>query len=662
MSMREIKLELVRHGPPHNQLLSPLTPYLALCENHPPVTVHVPFEHNQFLYRLKDLYYKSDATAREFQLVDMGRAMGALLGQIPGLIAELNKGRIHQTGEGGAEPVHLRLILSSSELAVLPFELAFSAEGMPGTGLPLLLQSEVPICLTREVRRSRSEAYLGIQQRAVAILFAWACPDGFPDVPCEAHLLALRQAVDPWVAPAPEPGRVQPAAPPPNPITVLPRASLKDIEDACARTAFTHVHILAHGHQRQTGFDFEYGLALHASEGHAGEADVVLGDRLASALSATGDAKPASTRPDVVTIASCYGGAPGSLAGAGSSVAHALHVEGVPLVLATQFPLSFAASVRMVESVYHTVLWGEDPRPSIAALRRRLHAELPENHDWAGVSAYLALDPEFDAMLLYAKLAPIWMGMELMHSKNAGDASSSATAATMDALIDRAQQLSDVHFRRSNLGMSLRDRAIYEQQAFVLSNGLGRFIEVRAQNEFASNKATDPAGCSTALLGRIEVIRGWYWAALSWERVDAAPTIRYLWLDGLWRLARHAPATGGIDDVDERSPPALWAAAHVASLYAHKHRPDLRINALQDLTLLYLIRPTLPDNLQGDHADLAVRHASDCVAELGTSHPFTLGLARDLERYLTWYQFLSVGQADKLSEPTGRVLQVLRSG
>jgi hypothetical protein len=34
INMRTITLELLRHGPAHNQLLSPLTPCLALCENH----------------------------------------------------------------------------------------------------------------------------------------------------------------------------------------------------------------------------------------------------------------------------------------------------------------------------------------------------------------------------------------------------------------------------------------------------------------------------------------------------------------------------------------------------------------------------------------------------------------------------------------------------
>ena len=37
--MRTVTLRAGRHGPAHNQLLSPLTQYLALCENHPAVTL-----------------------------------------------------------------------------------------------------------------------------------------------------------------------------------------------------------------------------------------------------------------------------------------------------------------------------------------------------------------------------------------------------------------------------------------------------------------------------------------------------------------------------------------------------------------------------------------------------------------------------------------------
>ena len=89
--MRTITLELLRHGPPHNQLLSPLTEYLALCENHSAVTLRVPFEHNQMLYRLRALSYQMGEEPREFQVTDTARALADLLAKIPGLTAGLNR-------------------------------------------------------------------------------------------------------------------------------------------------------------------------------------------------------------------------------------------------------------------------------------------------------------------------------------------------------------------------------------------------------------------------------------------------------------------------------------------------------------------------------------------------------------------------------------------
>lgn len=100
---------------------------MALCENHSAVTLHVPFEHNQFLHRLKSLGYHNDPTARGFQLADTARLLSELLGMIPGLTAESNK------SDGSDERLtHLRLILSASELALLPFELAQAPNDLPG--------------------------------------------------------------------------------------------------------------------------------------------------------------------------------------------------------------------------------------------------------------------------------------------------------------------------------------------------------------------------------------------------------------------------------------------------------------------------------------------------------------------------------------------------
>ena len=396
--MRTVTLELLRHGPAHNQLLSPLTPYLALCENHAPVTLTVPFEHNQFLHRLDALTYELQEKHRQFQINDTGRELGRLLGAIPGLTAELSREPCK-----GQAITHLRLILSASELALLPFELALAGNGFPGAGQPLLLQSELPICLTREVRRiSTSRVRWACDPR---VLFVCASPEGLPAVPLESHLLALRRAVNPWVPyHEPEDDAARHVAIDKR-LTVLPRASIEDIEDACAEGRYTHVHILAHGVARKVGFDVRFGLALHEDADHAGGVDVVSGERLATALRAM--KQPGLDElacPMVVTLASCNSGNVGSVVGAGASIAHALQEAGVPLVVAGQFPLTFEGSVELVERMYGGLLWGTDPRELLMDLRRRLHTQRPDNHDWAALTAYAALPQGFERQVHVARV------------------------------------------------------------------------------------------------------------------------------------------------------------------------------------------------------------------------------------------------------------------
>ncbi|MGH8523504.1 MAG: hypothetical protein ACREXY_04605 [Gammaproteobacteria bacterium] len=192
--MRTITLELLRHGEAHNQLLSPLTQYLALCENHSAVTVRVPFEHNQMLYRLRALSYAIGEEPRQFQVKDTAQVLGTLLSEIPGLTADMN--RLQRNTDEEAI-THLRLVLSSSELALLPFELTLAPNGFPGAGQPLLLQSQMPLCITRETRRVPEE-FIEWPDRP-RILFVSATPRGYEAVPAGAHLLALRKALQPWI-------------------------------------------------------------------------------------------------------------------------------------------------------------------------------------------------------------------------------------------------------------------------------------------------------------------------------------------------------------------------------------------------------------------------------------------------------------------------------
>jgi len=384
-----VKLELLRSGPAHNQLLSPLTPYLALCGADGPVTVHVPFEHAQLLTRLERLRYFTEGREvaplqREAEVREIGEALGRVLSQVPGLLSEVSRARCD-----GSDIVHLRLSVAAYELALVPFELAIGPDAFPGSGAPLFLQTIAPITLTREVRRGR--ALPVYWDRPPRILFAFAAPGDLPPVPAQAHLEALRRAIDPWTKWTREPA--ERVAEVKKLLTVLPSASLQKIRRACAETEYTHVHILAHGELREkTG---RYGLDL-CRDDDPSEKDLIDGEALATALTARDSIGTTRFRPTVVSLATCDSGNSGSVVMAGGSMAHALHAGGIPWVFASQFPLWMHASSVAAEVLYRGLLRGDDPRWVLYTLRQRLRTDSAGTHDWASIVAYAVVPWDFD--------------------------------------------------------------------------------------------------------------------------------------------------------------------------------------------------------------------------------------------------------------------------
>jgi len=120
IQIRTVAVEFLRAGPPHNQLLSPLTQYLAVCGDAGAGVVTVPYEQAAFERKLKELRYETgDTDDRLAMLHDVGVEMGRILGSVPGL-----PGALTVDPSKAATLIHLRLTLSASELAHLPFELA----------------------------------------------------------------------------------------------------------------------------------------------------------------------------------------------------------------------------------------------------------------------------------------------------------------------------------------------------------------------------------------------------------------------------------------------------------------------------------------------------------------------------------------------------------
>src|SRR5262245_23105842 len=387
--IQTVVLELLRAGPAHNQLLSPLTPYIALCGSEGPVTVHIPLEHRQLLIRLRRLRYWSAASRispeqREAEVLDLGQEAGKVLASVPALSPEITAAR-----QGKDTVINLRLVVSGSELALIPFELATAQPGFPGSGQPLLLQVDTPIALTREIRRGNP---LPLDwNRRPRILFVAASPEDVTPVPAQQHLDAIRRAIEPWVrwAPKPDP-RIQDVM---KQLTVLTDASLEDIREACATEQYTHVHILAHGMPYEHAGDLRYGLALCKPGGRA--IDIVEGRQLAQALRTAHLEEGARSHPNVVTLATCDSGNVGSVLVPGGSIAHDLHAFGIPWVVASQFPLTMIGSVTFTEILYQRLLRGDDPRGIQHEIRHRLNTGSRTDHDWASLVIYATIPSNF---------------------------------------------------------------------------------------------------------------------------------------------------------------------------------------------------------------------------------------------------------------------------
>lgn len=453
-----VKLEFLRPGPPHNQLLSPLTPYMALCGEGSPVTFHLDFEHHQFLNRLGRLRYITfdgpsgvavPDSIRENAMAEVGMDVGRIFAKMNTLLAE--EWRVMEdpgtaAADDGTRFVDLRLVLSASELALIPFEMAIAPQAYPGEGLEWALQLHLPIVPIREIRRTRPVPVRWDGIREPKILFISAAPQGL-EVPLASHVQALREALDPWIRwPMQQRGREteendsekgrQRMPFIKERLRLLPNASIDDIYKTCALEQFTHVHILAHGAHLEVGGERRYGLAL-CKQGDCNRMQVISGKRLAKALMAEAADGTRRSRPLLVSLATCDSGNPGSVLIPGGGIAHDLHIAGIPWVLASQLPLTKAGSVRMTKTFYQHILRGDDPRRVLYEVRRRLHMNAERDHDWASIVAYATIPPDFDDQVtaFFKRQMILSINIALNHADHAvGDELKSALELSMNQL------------------------------------------------------------------------------------------------------------------------------------------------------------------------------------------------------------------------------------
>jgi hypothetical protein len=397
IQIRTVTVELLRAGPAHNQLLSPLTQYLGICGDSGAGVVSPPYEHATFLRRIRAMRYEGegeDNKERLGVLRDIGVDMAKILGAVPGLPGALNA----HSGGGVETLVHLRMMLTASELAQLPFELSKMPIGPNSSDDSwLALQTRMPVCMTRRSRNVSTKG--GSWPVFPRILFIAPDPANTPFLD---HRATLLNEIKPFLFYGQEKskvsweGRREQFG---DLLTIIKDVSFEDILTECDEHPYTYIHILAHGGADSNAEETAYGLVLHTS---SGDVDILSGERMACAFVRIVSGR--MQRPAAVTLATCDGGNVGNVLVPVASLANALHVAGIPLVVASQFPLSKTGSVAMVGAFYHDMLWGENPWILLHRIRYDLHARFSDNsaHDWASLVFYEALpddlEPEFEAV------------------------------------------------------------------------------------------------------------------------------------------------------------------------------------------------------------------------------------------------------------------------
>jgi hypothetical protein len=632
---RKVTVELIRKGSPHNQLLSPLAEYLGLCGDYGAAGITVPFQHHDLMHLLDQLLsytyrglagkgspsadrdYPHGFALQDFDVVTtIADQITKILTAVPGVLSELALGR-----EEDGRLTELSLVFSASELAIIPFELArVPSEVRSGQTSWLQLQTKAPLCITRRIR--------GVSNKS----FAWPCrprvllvAGGSPEfqIPLEPHIKAMLAAVRPW-ANTPEDAS--------NILTILPQATLEDIQQACSQQTYTHVHLLvAHGEEDRQTLGSPYGVMLY-KEAAINSFEIVSGSRVAAAL------RPfQGGRPAVVTIANCDTGKLSGYSsyGTAASFAHDLHQAGIPLVVASQYPLSLTGSILMVENLFRSLFWGEDPRFALHQIRARLYSQNPEgSYEWANLIAYAALPNDIESQLIEvrykqaeAAITTAISNLDNVVSKIAIEESKAAKASAnvteIFARLDEAmaRMPNREGYLDETLGVLAMTHLSKAEALYKLGNVGGLPIEptyLRSVDELKKATSFSEKACAASMRTSATYrLRPLHWPIcqyLSLRAVFAEPFNRDFW--GAALISSQADLYES-----ESEQYRAWAHATLAELY---------------LLLLAYDEKELPENHLAAMLK-ALEHAQRIVLVAGVDSLETLSTKRQFERYIDWW-------------------------
>lgn len=537
------------------------------------------------------------------------------------------------TDEAG---VQLDLVTEARELWALPLEAALAADGTPR-----FAREDHPVVLTRRVPAEFVERQLAWPAQP-RVLFAWASPAwaGTP-VPAAEHRDILQKLLQPYMPPHAD--YAEALADDRRVLTVVENASLDAIRQACAAAVkddnpYTHVHLLAHGILIEDDVDVDerrYGLALESPTDTPTEA-AELTEALCPAA-APDDAR--EVRPVVVSLAICDGANATNTLIETAGAAQELHRQGVPVVLASQLPLTFTGSAIMLREFYGAWVEGCDAREALHRTRVALHAahdvkpaSQSTGHDWLSLSAYVRLPEGYADYLFQVRLRSQLAGLENASRfadhlvlKNAKD------AWQYDDVMKRMQsRIRRLHELLEDIPAAERKRQgdVLQENAGMLASAYKRLAELLARRAVVDPEQAERwrRESAEALATSLEKYRSAY-----------ASNTSHHW-SGVQVLALQGVMEGAIPRVGE------WYACQVAAENAQKGERSTReeqiwgMGSLAELALLAPLAAGTPDVAGVADQMLAdlCRHALDCPAKDQLRFAID-STRRQLMRYVQWW-------------------------
>jgi hypothetical protein len=579
-------IEFHRFGAERTQLLSPDNQYIRTTGyDEPASAVRPSVDEEHALDLLYTLRYQSGMTPDKVQRAqaELGGYATAFLPSLPSTSERL---------------VQIDLVTNAAELWAFPFEACYSANAS------WLASAGNGVVLTRRIRGGFSDAALPWPDPP-RVLFAHAPSDtDLPKSLIDEHEKALRAALEPWS---------RGGAASENLLRVEDVAGVDAL--AKARTEFkpSYVHLLAHGAlTAPVGAGRpkrNWGLRL----GFVGE-DGVPPEEIAKMLA------PDAGVPLVVTLAACDSANQTDLTFTNYSIAQELHRLGVPVVIASQLPLTIAGSIVLAREFYRYLLKGDDVRYALHAARVALRGDANAGHDWLSLVSYVRLPPEGYAKHLAEFRLRAQLGMLDAQQQRADRLSlEGGTAAMFDEVETQLRdRIASLVAQQEDLDGS-NQRLVDESRGLLASANkrLAELLFTRAE-KLRDRRALD-LGSSRAALE----------ASLACYRAAYRKNIHNHWL-GIQQLALEAALQRRFEDNND------WQIVLRAAELA-RDANEKEFWACGTLAESHLLAPVVgrPKQLDAAAAALALLRTR---AKGDKSEQFAIeSTRRQLNRYVTWW-------------------------